>query len=330
MKAMKRWTALVLAMAMALALASCGGGSQSAAPAGSGSAAPAASGTAAPADDGDPVYGGTFTTYWSEYYNEYDASANDNRNFIDLYCNSLWAVDVDKTDTSLCETLSVDQLKGSLAESWEVSDDFTTMTVKLRQGVNFADKTAVGIDAKYDIYGGRALTAADVKYSYDRVLGLDGVEKVVMDQTDWAGSLYMVDSVEAPDDQTVIFHFNTNNEVQVNNFMITVLNICGPEWDQLTDEQKTDYHYAGGTGAFILTDYVSDNTMTFVANPNYWEKDADGNQLPYLGTIKLVHMSDTATMLSSFIGGDLQALMANNILIDRDQASQLKDGTYTK
>ena len=87
---------------------------------------------------------------------------------------------------------------------------------------------------------------------------------------------------------------------------------------------------AGGTGAFILTDYVSDNTMTFVANPNYWEKDADGNQLPYLGTIKLVHMSDTATMLSSFIGGDLQALMANNILIDRDQASQLKDGTYTK
>ena len=41
MKAMKRWTALVLAMAMALALASCGGGSQSAAPAGSGSAAPA-------------------------------------------------------------------------------------------------------------------------------------------------------------------------------------------------------------------------------------------------------------------------------------------------
>ena len=239
-------------------------------------------------------------------------------------------MDVDKTDTSLCETLSVDQLKGSLAESWEVSDDFTTMTVKLRQGVNFADKTAVGIDAKYDIYGGRALTAADVKYSYDRVLGLDGVEKVVMDQTNWAGSLYMVDSVEAPDDQTVIFHFNTNNEVQVNNFMITVLNICGPEWDQLTDEQKTDYHYAGGTGAFILTDYVSDNTMTFVANPNYWEKDADGNQLPYLGTIKLVHMSDTATMLSSFIGGDLQALMANNFLIDRDQASQLKDGTYTK
>ena len=150
-------------------------------------------------------------------------------------------MDVDKTDTSLCETLSVDQLKGSLAESWEVSDDFTTMTVKLRQGVNFADKTAVGIDAKYDIYGGRALTAADVKYSYDRVLGLDGVEKVVMDQTDWAGSLYMVDSVEAPDDQTVIFHFNTNNEVQVNNFMITVLNICGPEWDQLTDEQKNAY-----------------------------------------------------------------------------------------
>lgn len=334
---MKRWIALVLALAMAMALAACGGGggtTESGSPESGAAESNAAESTAAEesaapaAEDGEPVYGGTFTTYWSEFYNEYDASANDNRNFIDLYCSSLWALDTEKADTSLCETLSVDQLKGELAESWEISDDYKTMTVTLREGVTFADKTAVGMDAQYDIYGGRALTASDVKYSYDRVLGLDGVEKVVMDQTDWAGSLYMVESVEAPDDRTVIFHFNTDNEVQVNNFMITVLNICGPEWDELTDEQKTDYHYAGGTGAFILTDYVSDNTMTFVANPNYWEKDADGNQLPYLGTIKLVHMTDTATMLSSFIGGELQALLANNILIDSDQASQLAAGSY--
>lgn len=332
----KRWLALVLAMAMALSLVACGSGSSSA-PAASGEAAasaPAASAgdsseAAAPVEEGEPVYGGTFTTYWSEYYNEFDASANDNRNFIDLYCNSLWALDAEKATSELCETLTVDDITGSLAESWEIAPDFTSLTVTLRQGVTFADKTAVGIDAQYDVYGGRALVASDVKYSYDRVLGLDGVEKVVMDQTDWPGALYMLDSVEAPDDQTVIFHFNTNNELQVQNFMCVMLNICGPEWDTLSDEQKTDWHYAGGTGAFILTDYVNDNTMTFEANPNYWETDSEGRQLPYLGTVKLVHMSDTATMLSSFIGGELQALLANNVLIDADQASQLPAGTYT-
>jgi peptide/nickel transport system substrate-binding protein len=150
-----------------------------------------------------------------------------------------------------------------------------------------------------------------------------------MDQTDWGGSLYMLDSVEAPDDTTVIFHLNTDNELQVNNFMCVMLNLCGPEWDTLSDSQKTDWHYAGGTGAFILTDYVNDNTMTFVANPNYWETDSQGNQLPFLGTIKLVHIMDTATQLSSFISGELQALLGNNVLIDTDQASQLPAGSYT-
>lgn len=333
---MKRWLALALAMAMVFALVACGSSNNgSASNTNSGEVSTSTEvtgsneGNTSTESDG-PVYGGTFTTYWSEFYNEFDASANDNRNFVDMYCNSLWALDAVNADSTLCETLTVDDLKGSLAESWEIAPDFTSITVTLRSGVTFADKTAVGIDAQYDVYGGRALTAADVKYSYDRVLGLDGVEKVVMDQTDWPGALYMLESVEAPDDQTVIFHLNTSNEVQVNNFMCVMLNICGPEWDTLTDEQKSDWHYAGGTGAFILTDYVSDNTMTFVANPNYWETDAEGNPLPYLGTVKLVHMSDTATMLSAFIGGELQALLANNVLIDTDQASQLPAGTYTE
>jgi peptide/nickel transport system substrate-binding protein len=336
----KRWSALVLAMAMIASLSACGGGSSDSTatdgdsattPATESSSAetPSGEGATEAASSGDITYGGTFTTYWSEFYNEFDASANDNRNFIDLYCNSLWALDAENATSELCETLTVDDIQGSVAKSWEVSDDYTTLTVTIRDDVYFADKTAVGIDAQYDVYGGRQLVASDVKYSYDRVMGLDGVEQVVMDQTDWGGSLYMLDSVEAPDDTTVIFHFNTDNELQVDNFMCVMLNLCGPEWDTLSDDQKTDWRYAGGTGAFILTDYVNDNTMTFVANPNYWETDSEGNQLPYLGTIKLVHMTDTATMLSAFISGELQALLANNVLIDADQASTLPAGTYT-
>ncbi len=327
----KRLISLLLALSMALSLAACGSSSSS--ESSSSEAAETTESTTAEATEtssGDIVYGGTFTIYWSEFYNEYDASANDNRNFIDLYCNSLWALDATIADTDLCETLSVDQLVGSLAESWEMADDYTSLTVKIREGVCFADKTAVGIDAQYDIYGGRELVASDIKYSYDRVLGLDGVEQVVMDQTDWPNYLVMLESVEVVDDYTVTFYFNTDSELQVENFMCVMLNICGPEWDELTDDQKTDYHYAGGTGAFILVDYVNDNTMTFVANPNYWETDADGNALPYLGTIELVHVTDTATMLSAFITGELDALLANNILIDTDQASQLTAGTYVE
>ncbi len=326
----KQLAALGLAVVTAFSMAACGGAASSS---GSASGSTGASGNSnikaastnskAPTETGDPVEGGSLTTYWSEFYNEFDPSVNDNRNFVTFYTDALWNVDPDQFSSYTSSYLDVDHIKGQIAKDWEVSDDYKTLTVTIRDDVYFQDKTSVGIDKEYDVYGGRKMTASDVKYTYDRLLGLDGVTQVTMDQTSWPQKLSMLDSVEAPDDTTVVFHFNTDNELAVDNFMTNIVSICGPEWDELSDDQKTDWHYAAGTGPFILTDYVNDNTMTFTKNPNYWDTDADGNQLPYLDEIKLVHMTDTATMLSSFISGEIDILAANNVLIDRDQAQQL-------
>ena len=327
---LRRALAALTVSAMTLSLVACGGGqSQNADNASSDAAAET---TEDPSfDAGTPVSGGTFSTYWSEFYNEYDVSANDNRNFVDLFSESLWGINWDNREELGFKTayLDINYISGNLAKEWEMADDYSSLTVTLQDGVTFADKTAVGMDAEYDIYGGRALTAADVKYSYDRVMGFDGVTQVQMEQTDWPGSLTMLDSVEAVDDSTVKFNFNTNTELDVQKFMCVMLNICGPEWDELSDEQKTNWHYAGGTGAFILTNYVNDNTMTFTANPSYWATDEDGNSLPYLAEVNLVHTLDAATMTSSIIGGELQALVANNELISADEASTLPDSVKT-
>jgi peptide/nickel transport system substrate-binding protein len=341
---MKKLIAMLLALAMVCSLAACGSSSDSASDSADTSAttseAPATTeaGDATEAEattvsDGEPVYGGTFTTYWSEFTNVYDVSAIDQANFITLYTDTLWGLDwADREELGFkVAYLDINYISGEIAESWEIADDYSSMSVKIHDNIYFADKTAVGVDAQYDIYGGRQLTAADVKYSYDRVLGLDGVELVKMEMTDWQTDLSMIDSIEVVDDYNLIFHFNTNTELAVQNFMCKMLGICGPEWDELTQEQQLDWHYGGSTGPFILTDYVNDNTMTFVANPNYWNVDEDGNALPYLGTLKLVHMTDSATMLSSFIAGNLDALVANNALIDTDEASQIvsMDGVVT-
>ncbi|MCR5785631.1 MAG: ABC transporter substrate-binding protein [Eubacterium sp.] len=326
---LRKALAIATVSAMTISLAACGGGSAATEEASSDAAATEAEDPAF--DAGTPVSGGTFSTYWSEFYNEYDVSANDNRNFVDLFSESLWGINWDNREELGFKTayLDINYITGNLAKEWEMADDYSSLTVTLQDGVTFADKTAVGIDEEYDIYGGRALTAADVKYSYDRVMGFDGVTQVQMEQTDWPGSLSMLESVEALDDSTVKFNFNTNTELDIQKFMCVMLNICGPEWDELTDEQKTNWHYAGGTGAFILTNYVNDNTMTFTANPSYWATDADGNALPYLSEINLVHTLDAATMTSSIIGGELQALVANNELISADEASTLPDTVNT-
>lgn len=329
---MKRLAALILALAMVLSLAACGSSSSDDADDSEDSAASeesteeSAEEESEDTDDGEPIYGGTLTTYYTEFYSEYDPSAYNNRSHIsfiyDMLWNIDWSIDRDEFDYST-SYINSDYITGQLAESWEIADDYSSMTVYLRQDVYFQDKSEVGMDDEYDIYDGRQLVASDVKWSYDRLLGLDGAELVELDMTTWTTDLAMLESVEVVDDFTVIFYFNTTDEVSISDFMCAFVSIAGPEWDELTDEQKVDWHYAAGTGPFILTDYVSDNSMTFTRNPNYFDTDEDGNQLPYLDEVVLVYMTDSSTVLASFISGELDTILGTGVL-DSDQITQLK------
>jgi ABC-type transport system substrate-binding protein len=74
--------------------------------------------------------------------------------------------------------------RGDLAESWATPDPLTYV-FHLRRGVRFHD--------------GRALTSADVKATFDFI-------RNPANKSPKRGALRMVDSIEAPDDATVIFH----------------------------------------------------------------------------------------------------------------------------
>lgn len=71
-----------------------------------------------------------------------------------------------------------------LAESWEARDPLT-YAFHLRHGVQFHD--------------GRAFTSADVKFTFDSIM--DGTVK-----TPKRGAFRMVESIDAPDDWTIVFH----------------------------------------------------------------------------------------------------------------------------
>ena len=72
----------------------------------------------------------------------------------------------------------------ALATAWETSDDGLTWTFDIRDGVKWSD--------------GEPLTAADIAYTYNRMLdgGLEGA--------DWGSYLTNVTTVTAPDDTTVV------------------------------------------------------------------------------------------------------------------------------
>lgn len=338
---LRKAVSLALAAAMTFSLAACGSGSSTGGSSGDGSddgsaavstESANASAIAADIDSGDPVYGGTLVSYYTEFYNEYDPAVSAKRAFVSFYCDMLWNLDWESDHVYDSVYLDSSLLKGQVADTWEIADDYSSITVKLRDDVYFQDKSSVGM-GDYDVYGGRQLTAEDVKWTYDRLTGIDGAEAVTYEETMWDQYMYMLDSVEVIDDLTVKFNLNTNTEIGVSDFMCARVLLGGPEWDDLTDDQKNDWHYASGTGPFIITDYVGDNTMTLTKNPDYWATDDSGNPLPYLDEVKLVYMTESTTILSSFISGELDTVPGTNTVFDTDEIAQLdtalgSDGYY--
>lgn len=324
---MKKLLALLLALTMALSLAACSTpaeneGDQSAAP--QNSSEPGNSTAPTQTVSTEPQMGGSLTVYWQEFYNGYDPSIADNRNYA-LWFDRLWSPDwnlgMDEYDWS-SEYVTMEHMTGQLAKEWKFDSQAQTLTVVLRDDVKFQSKA--GEMAQYDIYGGRALTSADVAWSYQRLLGLDGVPKCESEQ-DWSSKIYMLESVECPDDTTVVFHFNTGSETALNDFMIAGVCIGGVEWDNLTKEQQGDWHYACGTGPFMLVDYVADSYMTFQKNPDYYMTDEAGNQLPYLDEVTLVVINDTSNKVAQFISGQIDILGWGNDVIGDSEKQQIRD-----
>lgn len=140
-----------------------------------------------------------------------------------------------------------------LAESFEVSPDGLTYTFKIREGVTFSD--------------GEPLNAAAVKLSVDRQIA---VEQGI------AYALANVDSVETPDDMTIVLKLSAPSDGALSAFAgLYAPYIISPK--AITEnEQDGDLAQAWlrdnmvGTGPYILDSYTQSQQAVFSRNPNYW------------------------------------------------------------
>ncbi|NLL37474.1 MAG: ABC transporter substrate-binding protein [Fretibacterium sp.] len=212
-----------------------------------------------------------------------------------------------------CETLveiSKDgqELLPMLAESWEVNEDSTVWTFRLRPGVKF-HKT--GYQGKPTANGGREVVAADVKYSFERLLrekaarayflnSIKGYQELFDEKADsWEG-------IEVLDDRTVRFTLSTPYAPFLAALSYTAFSIVPHE-----DAEKLgkDFNFQPvGTGPFILNDWKHDNEVIFRKNPDYWRKDSAGRALPYLDGVNLVVIPDSSVAYLEFGKGNIDVL----------------------
>lgn len=267
MNNVKKWLSLSLAGAMLLGvLAGCSGGTSS-------TPAPAETGTAA---TGEPAaveqvlkYG---TDTWPAGFDPHTISAVAATRVFNQVYETLIDFNPDMT------------FKGVLAESWEIPDDVTYI-FHLRQGVKF--------------HNGREMTADDVVYSFQRVLGQTeyGDIGALGSSASYYGGIA---SIEATDDYTVTMTLSEPNAAFLSNLTSSYGAIVCKEVVEANDGSLSAIDTMCGTGPFMYKESVVDNYITLVKNPDYWEEGA-----PKLDGITFYLLADESARLAALRTGDI-------------------------
>jgi peptide/nickel transport system substrate-binding protein len=195
-------------------------------------------------------------------------------------------VNVFDTAAQMAAALIFDTLTGrdndgnpvpKLALSWTNSDDYKTWTFKLRPGVTFSDGTPFNAQA--------------VAWKYAR-------HKDPKNKCGCAFLIQSIDSVEATDDLTVVFHLRDPTTELPNLLSFPGANgvIYSPT---AVEKLGDDYNrHPVGTGPFILKSWAIGDRMVLERNPNYWNKGH-----PYLDRVELRPLPDQQARFASLLSG---------------------------
>jgi peptide/nickel transport system substrate-binding protein len=179
--------------------------------------------------------------------------------------------------TGVRPDLSIEPL---LAESWEISEDGLTYTFALREGVTFHD--------------GSPLTAGDVKFTFERLVGPQTASPSAADLASMA-------SVEAPDDRTVVVTLSQPDASFLATLSQSSVGIMSEAF--VTANGGDVSQVAMGTGPFVFNEYVPNTRVILDKNPNYWQEG-----LPYLDGLEMIIAPDDTSRTSAVVTGTVDLI----------------------
>jgi peptide/nickel transport system substrate-binding protein len=256
---------------------------------------------------GEPQYGGTITLRSSSDVINWDLYSGSN-NWAFLHYETLGGYDMTvnrKIENFKGQYIPAEYQIGLLVESWDCPD-YQTVIFHVRHGVTWQDKEPMN---------GRELTAYDIVYHYHRILGIGG--GFTEGTPYYTGSVFFkgLISAEATDKWTVVFKWaEPSNMAFASRIDPHFMNaIEPPDAVELWGDLK-DWHHAVGTGPWMLTDYVTDSSITYDKNPNYWRNDEryPENNLPYADTLKILIIPDQSTAYAALRTGKIDIISRVN------------------
>ncbi|HEU5083191.1 MAG TPA: ABC transporter substrate-binding protein [Acidimicrobiales bacterium] len=241
--------------------------------------------------EGDPVPGGEVT---------YALEAETNNGF--CLPEAQLAPPGMQVATTIYDTLTRPDADGEiqpfLAESVEPNEDATQWTITLREGVTFHDGSpldaqvvANNIDAYRGAYPARSpLLFRFVFQDVESVQVVDPLTVQVTMKRPWVAFDWAL--------------FGSNR-----------VGIMAQA--QLDDPQSCGTNLIG-TGPFQLERWTVGEELVTVKNPDYWMKDEQGNQLPYLDKLTYVPIPEVASRVNALESGQVQMIHTS----DTEQIAQ--------
>ncbi len=186
-------------------------------------------------------------------------------------------------------------LTGSIAERWELTSD-QKMIFHIRQGIHWWNKPPTN---------GRELTAADVAWTMNRMF-----TSPKSYFASYTNNKQNPTSIKLLDKSTVELTFPAG--MALGQALIEIGGNMPMYPPDVTEKfgDNTDWKNLTGTGPFMLVDFVSSSSNTFVRNPAYWQSNPlfPKDQLPYVDGIITLQINDTSTRLAAFRTGKIDSL----------------------
>ena len=282
-----------LLLTLGLVAAACGGGGDG----DGGETAEGETGEGAeesiPEESGDPVMGGEVT---------YALEAETNGGY--CLAEAQLAISGIQVAKTLYNTLTAPNEAGEiepyLAESVEPNEDYTQWTITPREGVTFHDGTPLDaqiIADNINAYRGTFPARSPLLFIF-----------VLQD---------IADVVATPENTVVV---TTKRPWVAFPWILWSSSRMGIMGRAQLEASDTDCaNNMIGTGPFKLENWTVNQALTAVKNPDYWETDDQGNQLPYLDKITYRPIAETAQRVNALESGqiDMMHTSDNEQLADR-------------
>ena len=182
------------------------------------------------------------------------------------------------------------QVEPDVAKRWNISEDGKTYEFIIRNDVYFHKHINFGKDST------RVVVASDFEYSFKRLIS----EQLA---SPGAWIFQYVDDFKALNDSVLQIKLQKPFPAFLGLLSMKYASVVPKE---ITEDATIDFRtHPIGTGPFQFKIWEENIKLVLRKNPLYFEKDAQGNQLPYLDAVAINFLPDKQSAFLQFIQGNL-------------------------